>query len=113
MISQSNTSESPLSSLSYQSSYISRRYSVQAPLTSVIRPITPLRLEGQAQPHTVRPRSVPNIKLSGPNLQPYRPQPNPSGLTGPCGEAAEAVRDNIETELENLCLSVTERVLEK
>ena len=103
-------SESPLSSQSYQSSYISRRYSVQTPLTSTIRPVTTIRppqLDTETL-HTVRPRSVPNIKFSSQLF--HRPQPLQSGWAEP-GE--DATGDNIETQLENLCLSVTEKVLEK
>ena len=115
--------------MSYQASYISRRYSLhgrQAPLL-----FRPYGLPRGESPVLFQPRrSVPNINLNmlepawppglplrhSQQLLSPRSQDTLQASAGPAGAgtgAGQETKDNIETQLENLCLSVTETVLEK
>ena len=95
----------------YSSRYVPRRYSLhnQSPM---IRQISPIRLTNNHQQAKFFHRSsVPNIKFGYPGM--LAPSSTASSLRDNPKQESNENLDNIETQLENICLSVTNQVIDK
>ena len=105
------TPNSYVDSLGYSPKYVPRRYSLNTQ-TQMIRQFSPVRtfLSSTKQATFHHRSSVPNIKFGYPTTM-STPQPHIKSVQD--DEKADSALDNIETQLENICLSVTNQVIDK